>query len=180
MTPVSHYGVLGVSSGATRVEIRAAYVRASRAAHPDLLGEAEGAQRQRAADRMCAVNEAWRVLGDPSRRRIYDAHRIAVAAGAKGGQGSPSAPPRSSTGEGHRPERVPGRAPAGGSGRPIVLVPALLFGAAVVQLLAGLLIGVPALLATGAATFALSVAAFAATPLLVLATTRSGARPVVG
>lgn len=50
---------------ATAAEIRAAYRRAARAHHPDMHGEASSA-------RMAQINEAWRVLGEPSRRREYD------------------------------------------------------------------------------------------------------------
>jgi hypothetical protein len=181
MWSVSHYRVLGIPLGATRVEIRAAYLRAARTAHPDLQKDAGGRTRLQAADRMYAVNEAWRVLGDPSRRRIYDAHRIASAAGAAGpvGRTAGSTAP-GAVADPPRPERVPGRAPAGGRGNPLVLVPAALFGLAVLQLVAGLLLGVPTLLATGVVTFALSVAAFAAAPMVMLATTRPGRRPVAG
>jgi hypothetical protein len=179
LKPVSHYRVLGVPLGATRVAIRAAYLRAARSAHPDLLGDHDGPARQRAADRMCAVNEAWRVLGDPARRRVYDAHRIATAAGAT--RRATSGPTTTAGGAGEpRPERVPGRAPAGGRATPLVLVPAALFGLALLQLLVGLVVGIPTMLATGAVTVALSVAAFAAAPLLMLAATRNTRRPAPG
>ena len=62
----THYDVLGVSRRASQEEIRAAYRRAAREAHPDRHGDASAA-------RMAAVNEAWRVLGDADRRRRYDA-----------------------------------------------------------------------------------------------------------
>lgn len=62
---MNHYERLGVPRTATAVEIREAYRRAARAAHPDRHGSAS-------ADRMAQVNEAWRVLGDPARRRVYD------------------------------------------------------------------------------------------------------------
>jgi len=59
----SHYDRLGVAPSATDAEIRAAYRRRARAAHPDHAGSA--------AD-MAALNEAWRVLSDPGRRAMYD------------------------------------------------------------------------------------------------------------
>jgi len=180
MTTVSHYRVLGVSQGATRVEIRAAYVRAAREAHPDVHRDADARARAAAVERMCALNEAWRVLGDQSRRRVYDAHRIAVAAGATAPAPRPATSPAAEPSVCGRPERVPGRAPAGGQSNPLVLVPAVLFGLALIQILVGLVVGVPTLLATGTVTFALSVATFAAAPLLVLATTRSSRHTVVG
>ncbi len=62
---MTHYEVLGVGSAATPDEVRAAYRRAARDAHPDRHGAGS-------AERMARVNEAWRVLGDPARRRAYD------------------------------------------------------------------------------------------------------------
>lgn len=61
----THYETLGVGRGASAEEIRTAYRRAARDAHPDRHGDASAA-------RMATVNEAWRVLGDPTRRRRYD------------------------------------------------------------------------------------------------------------
>ncbi len=62
---MNHYEVLGVAQGAAPSEIRAAYRRAARATHPDRHGDGSSA-------RMAAVNDAWRVLGDPTLRRAYD------------------------------------------------------------------------------------------------------------
>jgi hypothetical protein len=61
----NHYNTLGVHPRATAEEIRAAYRRAARDAHPDRHGDASSAQ-------MATVNEAWSVLGDPARRHRYD------------------------------------------------------------------------------------------------------------
>lgn len=63
---MTHYDALGVGRDATSTEVRDAFRRAARAAHPDRNGEGS-------ADRMARVNEAWRVLGDAERRRRYDA-----------------------------------------------------------------------------------------------------------
>jgi DnaJ-domain-containing protein 1 len=62
----THYERLGVASTAEVAEIKAAYRELARRNHPDL------ANGSRSAD-MAAVNEAWRVLSDPERRRAYDA-----------------------------------------------------------------------------------------------------------
>ena len=62
---MNHYEVLGVAQGAAPSEIRAAYRRAARATHPDRHGDGS-------SGRMAAVNDAWRVLGDPALRRAYD------------------------------------------------------------------------------------------------------------
>ena len=61
----THYDTLGVVRNASFDEIRAAYRRAARANHPDTHGESSAVQ-------MAAINEAWRVVGDPRRRREYD------------------------------------------------------------------------------------------------------------
>lgn len=58
-----HYTTLGVARDATPAEIKAAYRRASSAAHPDKGGSTE---------RMQAVNRAYEVLSDPERRQQYD------------------------------------------------------------------------------------------------------------
>ena len=68
------YAVLGVSNDASVVEIRDAYRRQARRLHPDRARDA--------GDGMAAVNEAYRVLGDPGRRAVYDASRRAPASAA--------------------------------------------------------------------------------------------------
>jgi curved DNA-binding protein CbpA len=62
----THYERLGVTPAASSSEIRAAYRRLARDTHPDVNGPGVDAT-------MAAVNEAWRVLGDPERRAEYDA-----------------------------------------------------------------------------------------------------------
>ena len=73
--PRSHYDVLGVSPRAGNDELRRAYLDRAREAHPDRLIDASSAQRSDAERRMQEVNEAWRVLGNPRRRRRYDLER---------------------------------------------------------------------------------------------------------
>ena len=62
----THYQRLGVAPTAAAADIKAAYRELARLNHPDLANGSGG-------DDMAAVNEAWRVLGDPERRRAYDA-----------------------------------------------------------------------------------------------------------
>jgi hypothetical protein len=62
---MNHYEVLGVSRDATPAQIRTAFRRLARAHHPDT--SASGS-----ADSLVPINDAWRVLGDPSLRRAYD------------------------------------------------------------------------------------------------------------
>lgn len=59
------YETLGVRPDASAAEIRAAYRALARRHHPD-RAPADAAA-------MAAINEAYRVLGEPSRRAVYDA-----------------------------------------------------------------------------------------------------------
>lgn len=79
----SHYDVLGVDRRADAATIREAYRERARHVHPD---RAETGS----ADEMAAVNEAYRVLGDPGRRALYDRS-------LDGGAPAGSAVPRSTT-----------------------------------------------------------------------------------
>jgi molecular chaperone DnaJ len=78
------YDTLAVGPDAPAAEIRAAYRRAARANHPDTHGETS-------ATRMAEVNEAWRVLGDPGRRRLYDLTLAEPATATTGFAAGPSA-----------------------------------------------------------------------------------------
>ncbi|MGY6500159.1 MAG: J domain-containing protein [Acidimicrobiales bacterium] len=70
---MTHYEALGVSRSATTGEIRRAYLALARDHHPDRHAGSPPAVQEAAERRMRAVNEAWTVLGDLSRRRRYDA-----------------------------------------------------------------------------------------------------------
>ena len=62
----THYELLGVAPDASAEEIQRAYRLLARRHHPDVAPEADRAT-------MAAINGAWAVLGDPVRRRSYDA-----------------------------------------------------------------------------------------------------------
>jgi len=88
----TYYERLGVEPSASPSEIRAAYRKLARRYHPDVSnGKASAA--------MAAVNEAWRVLGDPERRAEYDATLV------------PREPPRPSAARGRPPTAPPATAP---------------------------------------------------------------------
>jgi len=66
------YGVLGVSRDASQEDIKKAYRKLVRTCHPDANpGDAEAEQRFK------AVNEAYRILGDPEKRERYDRFGVA-------------------------------------------------------------------------------------------------------
>jgi molecular chaperone DnaJ len=64
------YEVLGVTASASQAELRRAYRRSLRAAHPDTGGT---------ASRFTAVQLAWERIGDPAERAAYDQGRSRVA-----------------------------------------------------------------------------------------------------
>jgi hypothetical protein len=107
---VTHYDALGAERTATAAELREAFRRAARAAHPDRHGE-ESAQR------MAAVNAAWHVLGDADRRRRYDAELDAIdreeVADQSPARRTPAAPPAPPPAERYDPARFPWRFMAG-------------------------------------------------------------------
>jgi hypothetical protein len=101
------YDLLGVAPGAPADDIRAAYRRAARRAHPD-VGGSEGAFRR--------VNAAYRVLGDPDRRRRYDLRLTARSASPPPGR--PGQGPTGPGTPGARPGPSPRPAPSSPVPRP--------------------------------------------------------------
>ncbi len=92
MAGPTHYDTLRVPPSASGAEIREAYRRLARDHHPDRQASAGSAA---GSVSMPAINEAYRVLGDPARRVVYDAslrRSSSVSAAA-----SPSPAPSEST-----------------------------------------------------------------------------------
>ncbi|MBX0329139.1 J domain-containing protein [Oscillochloris sp. ZM17-4] len=65
-----YYTVLGMASDADEATIKQAYRALARQHHPDVNPGDHAAE-----DRFKAINEAYQALGDPERRRTYNALR---------------------------------------------------------------------------------------------------------
>lgn len=84
-----YYDILGVSKGASENEIKQAYKKMARAHHPDMVAESD---KKDAEKRFKEINEAYQVLKDPQKRKMYDqfGHAGVNGAGASGGPGGAS------------------------------------------------------------------------------------------
>jgi molecular chaperone DnaJ len=61
-----YYEVLGVPRNATQEEIKKAYRRLARKYHPDFNKDPD------AQEKFKEINEAYQVLSDPEKRKLYD------------------------------------------------------------------------------------------------------------
>jgi len=121
MAEIDPYAVLGVPRTATREEVARAYRALAKRHHPDA-----GAPLSTS---MARINEAWSILGSPTRRASWDdAHALAPVAHWA------AAPPRAP----QRPERTvappPSRMDSGWAAFGVVAAVALLVGATMIGL----------------------------------------------
>ncbi len=86
-----HYRTLGVSPDATLAEIKKRYRALARECHPDV------AQTKEAEERFREINEAYRVLSDAERRKLYDAELKLAEMRRRASSRSAPPPPRSAT-----------------------------------------------------------------------------------
>ncbi|NPB05041.1 MAG: molecular chaperone DnaJ [Aquificae bacterium] len=71
-----YYEVLGVSRNATQEEIKKAYRKLARKYHPDICKKPE------CEEKFKEINEAYQVLSDPEKRKLYDQYGHAAFEGS--------------------------------------------------------------------------------------------------
>ena len=167
------YEHLGVSPEASHEEIKRAYHQLARRHHPDAHGDAEAAVIEEARRRMVVLNGAWAVLGDPDRRRAYDAS-VARARPAQAGPGRTREPRYP---EWFEPDDVaapdleedpPDTGRRKGAGDLVVFLPVCLLALAVGMFAFSVLSESPALFGAAIALVPVVLVAFLAMPLVVL------------
>jgi len=170
---VTHYDVLGVDPAATPAEIRKAYLARARRVHPDFHTGDDAATRAKAEQQMRALNEAWSVLGDDARRRVYDQgledRRAEVRRSRPAGTPSPDFVPYVDDDTDYAAlldEAGPGNGAT--IPRAVQLAPVVLFGASVFAFSAALVTGLSAIYAVAIITLVLSGLSFLLTPALAV------------
>ncbi len=82
-----YYDVLGISKSATDDQIKQAYRKLAREHHPDMVKDSD---KDGAEKRFKEINEAYQILSDPQKRKMYDQYGHAGTQGAGfGGQQGP-------------------------------------------------------------------------------------------
>ncbi len=64
-----YYQILGVGRNASSEEIKTAYKKLAKEHHPDMV---DASNKESAEKRFKEINEAYQVLGDPQKRKMYD------------------------------------------------------------------------------------------------------------
>jgi hypothetical protein len=173
MRLVTHYEVLGVDQRTPAPDLRRAYVRLAREHHPDF----HASDRAAAERRMQRINEAWAVLGDPTRRRQYD-RTLAEARPEARPEASPAAsPPLDDDGIDWERERdldllddePISDAQVRGSW---TVLPVGLFFTSVALFCLAMVLQAPGLLALAAVVFLVSALSFVVLPFLAMAGSR--------
>jgi len=97
-TTKDYYEILGVQRNASSEDIKKAYRKLAREHHPDMVKESDKAAAEK---RFKEINEAYQVLSDPQKRKMYDQFGQTGEgfAGAQGGQWGPFTYTYSSSGD---------------------------------------------------------------------------------
>jgi hypothetical protein len=90
MARPDYYQILGVPPSASPEEIRAVHRELVKRYHPDIYSTS--GDKARATEKLQAINEAYAVVGNPERRKEYDASRVARPRGFE--QAATRSPPR--------------------------------------------------------------------------------------
>lgn len=87
MIMTDYYRVLGVKKNADADAIKKAFRDLAKKYHPDATGG-----DKKAEERFIAINEAYETLGDPEKRRVYDAAQANPPGGRAHAYGGPGGP----------------------------------------------------------------------------------------
>ncbi|MCL2304450.1 MAG: J domain-containing protein [Planctomycetaceae bacterium] len=87
-----YYSVLGVSKSASKEDIQKAYRNLARKLHPDVNPDDPGAKKK-----FQKLQEAFDILGNEEKRKMYDQYGTAFPGQGYPGQGMPGGGPQSST-----------------------------------------------------------------------------------
>src|SRR5688572_20023607 len=66
----NYYDILGISKNATSKDIKKAYIKLSKEVHPDKVKNQD--DYQKANDNFSKISEAYTILSDSEKRKIYD------------------------------------------------------------------------------------------------------------
>lgn len=108
----THYETLGVKRSASNAELRKAYLRRARALHPDRQVGRSAKEARKAEEAMQAVNVAWNVLSNATKKAEYDQSLNGTKGSATKPSSARSATPRAATG---KPSQMPPRRTASAS-----------------------------------------------------------------
>lgn len=81
---MEYYEILGLEKGASDSEIKKAYYKLARENHPDKV---EADKREEATKKFQKIGEAYEVLSDPEKRKLYDQYGKEGLSGNEGGFG---------------------------------------------------------------------------------------------
>lgn len=85
MANKNYYNILGISKDASQEEIKKAYKKLAKEHHPDMVDKNDKTQAER---RFKEINEAYQILNDPQKRRMFDQFGTVGAGFGPNGGGS--------------------------------------------------------------------------------------------
>jgi len=103
-----YYSILGLDSDASTESVKLAYRRLAREAHPDRFGGQGSEAQAQASLRMTDLNEAYKTLSAPLRRKEYDKELRAWQAGEVEAHPVPPSAPEPAMPQPVRPRTRPG------------------------------------------------------------------------